>query len=148
VTRAQLDVAHLLTTSPEGLDALFRESPAGDIPRGEGTGTVIIQPGTAVSARAATLIRLLAWQGKVFDPVRGELRNRISPFGVKAIRAEVYVGTSLVDGHESIVLDYSKTSLIAHWVRDEIRLVGPSLYLGIAFWSNVKIINFALSFSR
>ena len=54
---------------------------------------------------------------------------------------------SWFDGRESIVLDYSRTSLIAHWIRDEIREVAPRLYLGIVYWNHDKLINFALTFS-
>jgi hypothetical protein len=60
----------------------------------------------------------------------------------------VYVAPSLLDGKNCIVLDYSKTSLIAHWIRDEIREVGTNLYLGIVYWDNDKLINFALDFTR
>jgi hypothetical protein len=43
-------------------------------------------------------------------------------------------------------VDYSQTSLIAHWILDEIRLVAPGLYLGIAFWDHAKLLDFALRF--
>lgn len=143
-----MDAERLLRMSQEELDDLFRASPSGDIPRGEGAGTVIVAPGTAVSDPAARLSHALAWRGKVLDPERGALRNRISPFGIPAIQAKVYFGASLFDGKKAIILDYSKTSLIAHWVRDEIRLVSPSLYLGVVFWDNAKVLNFALKFSQ
>ena len=45
------------------------------------------------------------------------------------------------------MLDYSETSLVAHWIRDEIRLIAPDTYLGIVFWERAKLINFALQFS-
>jgi hypothetical protein len=35
-----------------------------------------------------------------------------------------------MDAKECIVLDYSETSLVAHWVRDEIREVALHIYLG------------------
>lgn len=60
--------------------------------------------------------------------------------------AKVYKQGSWFDGKECIVLDYSYTSLIAHWVRDEIRLVAPGTYLGIVFWERDKLINFTLTF--
>jgi hypothetical protein len=142
----KVDADRLLAMSQNELDDLFRESPTGEFPQGEGIGTVIVAPGTAVSITAAKLIHMLAWQGKVFDPERGELLNRVSPIGIRAVRARLYLGTSLFDGGESIVLDYSRTSLIAHWIRDEIRLVSPSVYLGIVFWDNAKILNFTLTF--
>ena len=49
---------------------------------------------------------------------------------------------------ECVALDYSETSLIAHWIRDEIRLVAPALYLGIVYWGHDRLINFALDFPR
>jgi hypothetical protein len=139
---------NLLDKSQEELDDLFRASPAGPIPAGEAEGTVIIAPDTApaLGDTAAKLAHLIAWKGKVFDPERGELRNRIGPTGALAIRARVFYDTSWFDSHEAIILDYSETSLVAHWIRDEIRLVGPGLYLGIVYWDDTKILNFSLQF--
>jgi hypothetical protein len=82
----------------------------------------------------------------VFDPVQGTLRNKISPFGIAAIAARVYKGESFLDGEECIVLDYSRTSSSARWVRDEIREVGPGVYLGIAYLRKVKVVHFCLMF--
>lgn len=134
-------------TQPE-LDDLFRRSPAGEIPRGECDGTVIVDPGTKLSEIAAKVAHAIIWQGKVFDPDRGELRNKIPPFGVKAISAKVYKDVSWFDDQECIVVDYSETSLIAHWGRDELRLVAPRVYLGISYWDRHRIVNFALDFPQ
>jgi hypothetical protein len=128
------------------LDDLYRSAPAGDIPRGEGQGTLLVAPGTKLTRVAARFVRHFAWQGKVFDPERGELRNEVSPIGIKAVAAKVYRGPSWLDGDECIILDYSRTSLIARLVRDEIREIAPNLYLGIAYLDRIKIANFALSF--
>jgi hypothetical protein len=49
-----------------------------------------------------------------------------------------------VDGRECIVLDYSKSWLVARWIRDEIREVAPGQYLGVVFVGRVKVLNFAL----
>lgn len=32
------------------------------------------------------------------------------------------------------MLDYSETSFFAHWIRDEIRQIGPGFYLGKVYW--------------
>ena len=128
------------------LDELFAMSPAGEIPTGRGRGTVLFAPGTPVARLVAKLVYLLAWRGKVFDHERGDLRNIVSPFGVRAIRARVYRDSSWTDGHECVVLDYSKTSHVARWIRDEIREVAPGVYLGQVFWSKAKILKFALVF--
>lgn len=143
-----LDETQLIQMSQAQLDELFRSSPAGNIPQGEGKGTAIIAPGTELSEIAAKFIHLFAWQGKVFDPASGTLRNKILPVGLQAIIAKVYKDKSWFDGKECIVLDYSQTSLIAHWIRDEIREVAPGLYLGVVYWDNAKLINFSLLFPQ
>jgi hypothetical protein len=146
MAEAVTDVPDLEAMSQDELDETFRRSPAGEVPRGEAEGTVLVAPGTKLTDPAAKLIHLLAWKGKVFDPDRGELRNEVLPTGILAVRAKVYKQESWFDGKECIVLDYSHTSLIAHWIRDEIRLVAPGLYLGIVFWDHTKLIDFALRF--
>jgi hypothetical protein len=76
------------------------------------------------------------------------LRNRILPFGLNAIIAKVYKAPSWLDGKECIALDYSATSLLAHWIRDEIRLIAPRLYLGKVYWSKKRLIDFAIEFAN
>ena len=142
-----VDAPQLLEMSKDELDELFRNSPAGDLPQGEADGTVLRAPGTILEGPAEKLIHLLVWKGKVFDPEKGELLNEILPFGMKAVRAKVYKDASWLDGKETIVLDYSKTSLVAHWIRDEIREVSPGVYLGLVYWQRDRILHFALTFS-
>ena len=108
-------------------------------------GTVLFGPGRPLAGVAAKIAHLLFWKGEIFDPAKGELRNEILPTGVPAIVAKVYSAPSWLDGKECIVLDYSKTSLVAHWIRDEIRLVAPGLYLGLVFWKKDRILGFALA---
>ena len=139
-------VADLLKMSQADLDALFTASPPGPIPNGQSNGTAIIAPGTAYSANIATMVNHFAWQGKVFDAKAGLLRNRVGPMGVNAIVAKVYQDASWFDAKPCIVLDYSETSFVAHWIRDEIRLIDPGLYLGIVYWDKTRLIHFALQF--
>ena len=82
----------------------------------------------------------------MFDSEKGVLRNRILPFGLNAIIAKVYKGDSWLDGKECIVLDYSDTSLLAQWIRDEIREIQPGMYLGKVYWGKQRLIDFALEF--
>jgi hypothetical protein len=140
------DVPQLLRMTRADLDTLFTASPAGPIPEGQANGTAIIAPGTAFSPEIAGFISYFAWQGKVFDPVSGTLKNRVGPFGLNAIIARVYKDKSWLDQKECIVLDYSETSMVAHWIRDEIRLVAPGLYLGKVYWDKARLIDFALQF--
>jgi hypothetical protein len=141
-----LDASGLLKMNQAELDDLFKASPAGSIPDGQAKGTAIIAPGTVFSPEIAEFISLFAWQGKNFDGKRGVLLNRILPFGLNAIIAEVYKDASWLDGKECIVLDYSKTSLVAHWIRDEIRQIGPGFYLGKVYWDRNRLIDFCLEF--
>jgi len=143
-----LNVDQLIKMSQAQLDELFHVSPAGNIPQGEADGTAIIDPGTALSDIAAKFVHIFVWRGKVFDAETGQLRNEILPLGIKAIVANVYKSKSWFDEQECIVLDYSQTSLIAHWIRDEIREVAPGLYLGIVFWDKAKLLNFTLAFPQ
>jgi hypothetical protein len=140
------DVAKLLTMSQSELDTLFTDSPVGSIPDGEAQGTAIVAPGTTFSPAIAQFINLFAWQGKVFDGKKGVLKNKILPFGLNAIIAKVYKGPSWLDGKECIVLDYSDTSFVAQWIRDEIRQIDPGLYLGKVYWEKKRLIDFALKF--
>jgi hypothetical protein len=150
------DPEDFLKLSPDELDEIFRNAAAGAIPVGTGEGTAIIAPGTAVSDTIAKFVHLFSWKGKVFtpdpvDPQRATLKNRLLLLGTKAIIAQVYKGGSWLDQKECIVLDYSQTSIVAQWIRDEIREVGPGVYLGIVYWGKEKphahrLIHFALKF--
>lgn len=142
------DVEQLLEKSDAELDALFGQSPAGPIPDGPANGTAIVANDTKLAGFFADLIRDVAWQGKTFDAQHGTLRNRLGVLGISAIVAQVYFGPSLLDGKECIILDYSKTSLIAGRVRDEIRLIAPDTYLGRVYWSDKPTIHFALQFGE
>jgi hypothetical protein len=63
-----------------------------------------------------------------------------------AIIAKVYKGPSWLDGKECSALDYPETSLVAGWIRDEIREIGPGLYLGRVYGAKKRLIDFALKF--
>jgi hypothetical protein len=110
-------------------------------------GTVIIS-GTRFSYMLAVLVRTLVWQGKVFDmaaPHKGMLVNKITPFSISLVAAEVYRGDSWLDAREAIIIDYSKTSFIASKIRDEIREVKPDLFLGKVWCGHTRLFDFALA---
>ena len=142
----EYDVDKLLHMPQAELDALFTASEAGPIPDGEGQGTAILAPGTVFNGAIARMVNLFAWQGKIFDAKAGLLKNHILPFGLSAIVARLYKEASWLDGKECIVLDYSQTSTVAHWIRDEIRMIQPGLYLGKVYWDKTRLIDFALRF--
>ncbi|KAI9854586.1 MAG: hypothetical protein M1813_000937 [Trichoglossum hirsutum] len=140
------DVAKLLTMTQEELDGLFTGAEAGPIPNGEAEGTAIVAPGTLFTPEIAQFINIFAWQGKTFDAQKMVLTNKITLLGLNAILARIRREPSWIDGKECIVLDYSQTSIVAHWVRDEIRLIGPGLYLGKVIWDKTRLIHFTLQF--
>lgn len=139
----------LTKTRPE-LDEIYRQAQPGDIPDGDTRGTAIAA-GSLLARLYARFARLFAWQGKVFDlfpPDRkqGILINKITPFSLTFVVAKVYKDKSWMDGKETIVIDYSKTSFFFQKVRDEIREVEPGVYLGKVWWSRTRILDFALTY--
>jgi hypothetical protein len=126
------------------LDELFAGAKAGPMPDGEYRGTLIL-PLEAVPMRGlAAMVGRLAWRGKVFNAGTRRVINRVLPFGVRAVTAEVCEEASMLDGRECIILDYARTSLVARSVRDELRLLRPGLYLGRAYWHGLRVADFAL----
>src|SRR5262245_27525716 len=86
------DPEAFLEMSGERLDEIFSASPSGTIPIGEGEGTAIVAPGTAISDNIARFVHFFGWKGKVFerdpnDPNRGFLKNRLLILGHKGIIA-------------------------------------------------------------
>ncbi len=143
----------LLGQPPARLDALFGAAAPGPIPVGDSLGEAIVWPGTFWSRIVAHFVHDLAWQGKIFTPNPAgadgaTLRNKVTALGVDAIIAQVYYDASWFDGKPSIALDYSKTSLLARKIRDEIRLIDPAagIYLGKVWWGKTALIGFALKF--
>lgn len=109
------------------LALLFNNGRAGVIPRGDSIGKAIFAPGTIFGAWLSFLGNLL-WKGKIVDADGRGLINKI--LGFKLIRANVFHGVSWSDSREAIVIDYKATSVVAFFIRDEIRCVAPGLYLG------------------
>ncbi len=141
-----LTAQDLLWMSAPELDAEFRRSPAGPMPHGDAVGTVLVAPGHVAGRILAAFAHRLLWQGKVL-PSDGTLVNKLTPFGFQAVRAAVGQGPSWVDGNDCIVIDYAATSVVARWVRDEIRLVAPGLYLGVVWLARRRVASFALTFA-
>lgn len=141
-------VQEWLSMSRERLDELYREAEPGEIPRGDTRGTAIVA-GSSFARGLARFARLVAWQGKVFDIFTedgsaGVLVNKVTPLGLKLVVAKVYRGPSWMDARETIIIDYSKTSLLFRAVRDEIREIEPGVYLGKVWLGKKRILDFAL----
>jgi len=142
------DPASLVGDTTEELGKLFRSGAAGAIPDGRGKGTVLLGSGGIVARLAAVLGYALAWRGKVFTAREARLKNLVTPLAIRAIEAAVYKQESWYDGEPCIVLDYSKTSFVAHKIRDEIREIAPGVFLGLVFWGRRHVLDFALDFRQ
>jgi hypothetical protein len=146
--RATSDLDVLRISGPD-LDDLYRGGTVTEIPRGMGAGTAIFAPGRGVGRLLARITARAAWQGKVIDDDGGHLVNLVSPLRRRAIKAEVYEADSWLDGGRAIFIDYSKTSLIARWIHDEIREIAPDTYLGLVYVRTRRLpLRFVLDFSR
>ena len=100
------------------------------MPVGKVSGRVILFPGTGLTRPASKVARLM-WQGKIFKNEQPMAVNRF--FGLKIIKANVYQDRSWLDGRPSLILDYSQTSRLYAPYRDEIREVGPGIFLGLMY---------------
>jgi len=149
---ARANLTGLLGKTQAELDDIFKNHTAGPIPTGNAEGEAIVWPGTFWSGLIARFVHELAWQGKVFTPNPdgngATLENKLTSVSVLGIVARVYYTSSWIDGKECIVLDYSKTSLLARKIRDEIRLIDPvnKIYLGKVWWGETRLVDFALAF--
>jgi hypothetical protein len=139
-----ITVSEISKMTASEVDQLFRNGEVGQIPDGNAEGTAILWPGSALEPWMEKVVQGIAWQGKVVNARSGDLKNKILPLGMKAIAADVYTGRSWFDGADCIVLDYSKRSLVAKYVRDEIRRVAPGLYLGLVYLGRARLIYFTL----
>lgn len=145
-----LNLKRLTSLLPGQLALLFGNSPAGAIPLGESSGKAMFFPGTILGVWLSWLGNRL-WKGKIVDQSGHGLINKV--LGLKLISAIVYRGTSWSDGKPSIIIDYLHTSLVAFFIRDEIRSVGSGLYLGkvyirMPFKYRFCALWFALEFPR
>ena len=74
------------------------------------------------------------------------------PFGIQSSEGkEVYAGESWFDGRPCIVLDYSKTSLLAKSLsgmrfREALHSLG--VYLGKVYLGKMRLIHFMIDFGR
>jgi hypothetical protein len=115
---------------PAELERLYAGGAMAPIPPGKVRGQALIYPGTCLGPTKSRASRL-AWQGKIIRPDGQGAVNRF--FGVRMIKADVYVAESWRDGRPALILDYSRTSRLYAPYRDEIRQIAPGLYLGLMF---------------
>ncbi|MFI5361358.1 MAG: hypothetical protein ACHQ49_05255 [Elusimicrobiota bacterium] len=144
-------INQLLTRDGEGLKALYQRSKPGTIPVGESEGMASVAPGTDEGEESRRFFSFL-WQGKVFERADEGTTTLVNKtFLGKSFAAKVYVGASLLDGKDSIIIDYKDTPFKPfRIIRDEIREVAPGIYLGYAYLRGIDYapIVFALNFNE
>jgi len=123
-------IDELLAMNCAELEAVYRQGTVCGIPPGRVRGTVFLDPGRRRNARLARATRVV-WQGKVIHATGTAAVNRF--FGLPLVRAQVCEGASWLDGAPALILDYSRSSIIYANYRDEIRQVGPKVYLGLMY---------------
>jgi hypothetical protein len=107
------------------LDEAFARGTACEVPVGVTRGHVV-HAAEAKHPRLAAALQNAFWKGKVFFE-GGEFINRFC--GFRADRSHAEIGPSWFDGRPCVVLEYPPSALVFANSRDEIREVGPGLYL-------------------
>ncbi|MDR3620930.1 MAG: hypothetical protein P4L85_16380 [Paludisphaera borealis] len=125
-----ISVPSLIQMSGPELDALYRQGTSVGLPAGRVRGTALLAPGARRNGAMAAGTRMV-WQGKNIDPANAVATNRF--FGLPVVRGQLYEGASWLDGAPALILDYSKTSRVYARNRDEIRQIGPGLFLGLMY---------------
>ncbi|MEV6337096.1 hypothetical protein AB0M12_20525 [Nocardia vinacea] len=132
-----------LRCSAEQQDAIFRDAPRGEVPRGVTNGWVTRPP--IMEAVAPAL-----WIGKNFytGPDGGFLVNRVTPAGLEAWQADVYTAPAITDGGPTWALNYAPSP--TPQVYDEIREVTPNVWFGYSWWrgyfQTTLLLTFALTY--
>jgi hypothetical protein len=119
----------LRTATPRCLEALFRQSDLGCEPVGPTRGTVLYADGKHPQFKAH--LQGLVWKGKVFHG-DGSFTNRWIG-GVRAGSTDLHVEPSWLDGQPCFVMQYSAEALVFSNVRDELRQVAPTMWLGRSY---------------
>lgn len=116
--------------TPAGWEALFREGIPDSTPVGPTRGTVLYAD-DALFPRVKARLQGTVWKGKVF-PGDGTFTNRWVG-GIRAGTVGTSVEPSWLDGQPSLVAQYPPTAPVFGNVRDELRQVGPGVWLGRSY---------------
>lgn len=120
-----LTLAHLKHLSECELNRLFEQGSAGEIPVGYGKGRVLLMTEHRMPRLRARLAGA-AWKGKEFAE-DGTFINQWP--GFQALRSHAEHGISWYDGKPCIAIEYPPDTPLFGNSRDELRGIGPGLYL-------------------
>jgi hypothetical protein len=122
-------IAQLQCLSIEELQGIFSAACGVSTPAGLGKGRVLVMANTK-HPRMRTRTSNAIWKGKYFNE-DGSFVNQWA--GFRAISSHVAEGRSWFDGRPCIVLEYPPGTPVFGNARDEIRQVGPGLWLGMFY---------------
>jgi short-subunit dehydrogenase len=127
------------------LDALFDSSDIAEPINGTFEGDILSLGPLDASLPFAPIrmaVRALAWQGKRFDAETGSETNIMLPFRLPVLSSDTRVTSDTLDGRPSLLLDFSRTTKLP--ILDEIRQIGPNLYLGVDVVAGRRVAYFSL----
>jgi hypothetical protein len=110
-------------------EVLFRKGTVGCGPHGPTQGTVLYADGNHPRVKAR--LQGIVWKGKNFHD-DGTFTNRWLG-GVQAVSADTRVEPSWLDGEPCLVMQYAPNAPVFGNVRDELRQIGPDLWLGRSY---------------
>jgi hypothetical protein len=109
------------------LAELFTQAEVGSPPCGNGRGCLLCSTDERLP-RVKVCLSNAFWRGKVIA-ADGSFVNRWCG-GLRAIRSQYVIGPSWVDGRPAVLMEYAPGTAILGNAHDELRQVGPGLYLG------------------
>ncbi|TSE00827.1 hypothetical protein FOS14_06275 [Skermania sp. ID1734] len=109
--------------STEQTTQFYLDAAPGPLPQGHTNGWVVYPKETAQIAPGI-------WTGKNFYG-GGFLQNRLTGANIEGWPAHAYIGTSMIDGKPTWILDYSQSPTPR--VVDEIREITPGVWFGYSF---------------
>ena len=108
------------------LDAIFSGGEAIAPPVGFSRGIILGFSDYYRCPRASARWSATVWKGKHFA-ADGTFVNQFA--GMKALQSTIACGPSWYDGKECVILEYPKGTPVFDDMRDEVRRVGPDVYL-------------------
>ncbi len=116
--------------TPAGWETMFRDGIPDTTPVGPTRGTVLYAD-DGLLPRVKARLQGSVWKGKYFHG-DGTFTNRWAG-GVRAGTAGTTVDSSWLDGQPSLTVQYPPTAPVFGNVRDELRQVGPGVWLGRSY---------------
>lgn len=108
------------------LELLYAQAPVGEIPCGYARGRLLLLTDQCFP-RLKRVLAGSVWKGKHFEE-DGSFVNQW--LGFRALHSHAVIGPSWADNKPSIVMEYPPGTPVFGNMRDEIRQIGPGLYIG------------------